>query len=109
MCEPSVKELHMLVNRPLTKFKNASKKVCEHFHDSCKSASASRGRGFHQAALEGATTFTAMMKIQTMTKDHQLSSEWSKHVVENFQKLQSIVENVILCGRQGIPFEVTVM
>ena len=30
-CEPSVKELGILVNRPLTNFKNAIEKLNEHF------------------------------------------------------------------------------
>ena len=65
---------------------------------------ASKGRRFHQAALERATTFAARMKNQSLNIDHKLSSKRSKHIAKNVWKLQSIVETVIFCRRQGIAF-----
>lgn len=44
------------------------------------------------------------MKIREVAIDAQLSSMRRKNIVKNRLKLNSIVETVILCGRQGIPF-----
>ena len=106
MCEHSMKELGVLANRPLTKFKNASEILREHFHDTCKPKSGSvmdsRGRRIHQVALERATTFAARMKTLSLSIDCQVSLEQSKRIAKNVGEIQSIVETVILCERQGI-------
>ena len=103
-CGPSVRELGVLVNKPLTNFKKAGEKLSEHFYGTSNSVSASRGRKFHQAALEDATMFHTGMEKQALRVDHHLTLERSKRVSENLRKLRSIVETVIFCGRQAIAF-----
>ena len=92
-CESSVKELGVLVKRPLTNFKKASEKLAEHCAKSQKS---------HHDAMEKAMTFIAVMENQALSIDQQLNSERSKWVAENCTKLRSIAATVIFCGRQGI-------
>jgi hypothetical protein len=58
-CEPSVKELGILVNKPLTNFKKAVEKLSEHF--------TSKGRKSHQSALETAMAFTAVMESRAVS------------------------------------------
>ena len=99
-----VRELGVLVNRPLTNFKKESEKLCEHFYGASKSTSASRGRRFHQSAVEDATMLLKGMENQSLQVDRHLSLEWSKRVSENLQKIRSIVETVIFCGRQATAF-----
>ena len=99
-CEASVKELGVLVNRPLINFKKATEKLTEHFYSASKGCS--RGKRFHQAAYEEAVTFVSVMDNQSLRIDHQLSSERQKQIAENRLKLQSITETILFCGRQGI-------
>ena len=93
-CEASVKELGVLVIRPLTNFKKAIDKLNEHF--------GSKGRKFHQAAVERAIAFCAVMENQAVSIDRQLSSARDKLVTENRLKLQSIAATIIFCGRQAL-------
>ena len=93
-CEPSVKELGVLVNRPLTNFKKATEKLNEHF--------CSKSRKSHQAAVERAMAFIAVMENQAVSIDQQLSSQKAKLVAENRLKMRSIAATIIFCGRQGI-------
>ena len=93
-CGPTVKELGVLVNRPLTDFKRANEKLTEHFH----------GKKFHKASLEAATAIVAVMENPEVAIDRRLSSERSKRAGENHLKLRSIAETVIFCGRQGLAF-----
>ncbi len=51
-CERSVKELGILVNRPLTNFLNAIEKLNKHF--------ASESRKSHKVALEKALAFSSV-------------------------------------------------
>ena len=92
-CESSVKELGVLVTRPLTNFKKASEKLVEHFTKSRKS---------HQNAMEKAMTFIAVTEKQALSIDQQLNTEISKRIAENRTKLQSIAATVVFCRRQGI-------
>ena len=102
-CGPSVTQLGVLVERPFTNFKKASEVLGEHFHGT-EGGSASKGRKSHQEAVEAAMSFLAVMEHKALAIDTQLSSIRRKHVAENRLKLKSIVETVIVCGRQGIPF-----
>ena len=92
-CEASVKELGVLVNRPLTNFKKATEILSEHFYNSSKGCS--RGK----SSLRGSCYlhFRELLCIY-----HQLSSEREKQTAGNRLKLRSIAETVFFCGRQGI-------
>ncbi len=93
-CEPSVKELGVLVNRPLTNFKKATEKLNEHF--------CSRSRKSHQAAIEKTMAFMAVMENRAVSIDQLISSQKAKVVAENRLKMRSIAATIIFCGRQGI-------
>ena len=100
-CTPSVARLGVLVERPFTNFKKASEILGDHFHGTGEGA-LSKGRQSHQAAVEAAMSFLAVMENKALGIDAQLSS-MRRNIAENRLKLKSIVETVILCGRQGIP------
>ena len=87
-----------LVNRPLTNFKKASDKLREHF-EGIGSASA---RKYHLIAVERAETFKQVMENKITPVDQQLSKARSLTISRNKQKLKSIAETIIFCGRQGI-------
>ena len=89
-----MKELGVLVNRPLTNIKKATEILSEHFYNASKGCP--RGKKYHQAAYEEAVTFISMTENQLLRIDHLLSSEREKQIAENSLKLQSI------CGCQGI-------
>ena len=95
-CEPSVKELGVLVNRPLTNFKNAIEKLNDHFF--------SKDRKSHRAALEKAMAFLAVKENKVVSIDQQLSSKRAEIVAQNRLKLRSIAATVIFCGRQALAF-----
>ncbi len=99
-CSPSVARLGVLVEKPFTNFKKASEILGDHFQGT---GASSKGRISHKAAVEAAMAFTAVMENKALAIDAQLSSIRRKHIAENRLKLKSIVETVILCGRQGIP------
>ena len=87
---PTVKELGVLVNKPLTNFKKAT--ADEHFH----------GKLFHKSATEAAIVFIKMQKNKALSIDQQLCSLRREQIAKNRLILRSIVETVILCGRQGM-------
>ena len=91
-CGPKVKELGVLVNKPLTNFKKATEKLDEHFHD----------KQFHKAAMEAAMLFIKVQKNKSLSIDQQLSNLRRQNVAKNRLVLRSIVEAVILCARQGL-------
>ena len=97
-------QLGVLVQRPFTNFKKASEILGDHFHGTGHlQGTASKGRRFHQAAVELAMSFLAVMENKSQGFDTQLSSIRRGNVAENRLKLKSIVETIILCGREGIP------
>jgi len=100
-CEPPVRELGVLVTRPLTNFKKAIDKLNEHF--------CSQRRKSHQASVERGMAFCAVMEKPALAIDQQLSSNRAKLVAENQLKLQSIAATVISVGDKLMPFEVIVM
>ena len=57
---------------------------------------------YHLQAVETAQSFKAVMENKILPIDHQLSTIQQQIVAENQKKIKSIVETVILCGRQGI-------
>lgn len=72
-------------------------KLSQHFHSS-------KGKKFHQAAVEKALTFVSLKNNPKLAIDHRLNSERSKLAAKYRLKLQSIVETVIFLGRQGLSF-----
>ena len=63
-CGPTVKELGVLVNKPLTNFKEGTEKLDEHFY----------GKLFHKSAVEAAMTFIKVQKNKALSIDQQLST-----------------------------------
>ena len=102
-CGPSVRELGVLVNRPLTNFKKAGEKVCEHFYGASKSTSASRGRRFHQSAVEDATMFLKGMENQ--------SSQIDWHYRESAKKIALLLwrQSSSVEGKQLLSQVITMM
>ena len=95
-CEASVKELGILVSRPLTNFKKAIEMFNEHF--------VSQSRKSNQAAMEKAMAFIAVKENRVASIDQQLSSKRAEVVAKNRLKLRSIAATVIFCGRQALAF-----
>ena len=85
-CGSTTSELGALKN-----FKKCEKLV-EHFNS----------KKFHKEAVKVAMMYIDGQKKEVLPIDQQLSSLRKKCVVENRLKLCSIVETLILCGRQGI-------
>ena len=92
-CTPTVKELGVLVTKPLTNFKKAVEKLDEHFH----------GKKFHKVAVEAAMAFMQVQNNRVLAINQQLSIQRRETVAQNRLRLRSIVETIIFCGRQGIP------
>ena len=87
-----------LITCPLTNFKKASDKLREHF----SGTNSNSARKYHLQAVETAQQFKAVMENEVLPIDHQLSSIRAQIVAENREKIKSIAETVIFCGRQGI-------
>ena len=83
-------ELGVLVSRPLIDFKRASEKLSDHFH-----------KKFHKAAVQDAESFSTVMKDASVGVGNLLSSQRGRLVAHNCQKLTSIAETILFCGRQG--------
>ena len=86
-----INTLGALVNTPLIDFKRATEKLTSHF-----------AKKFHIESVETAESFAAVMKKPELAIDRRLSSERSRRAARNTQKLISIAETVIFCGRQNI-------
>ena len=67
-CQPSVSELVVLVNHPLTNLKMATEKLKNHF--------ISEERKSHHEALQTALTYCAVKENRVLPIDPQLSSIW---------------------------------
>lgn len=87
-----MKELGVLVTKPLTNFKKATEKLDEHFH----------GKQFHKTAMEAAMVFIKIQRGKSLSIDKQLVRQRRECVARNRLILRSIVETIILCGRQGV-------
>lgn len=87
-----------LVTHPLTNLQKASEKLREHF----TGIGSNSARKYHLAAVEKAENFKAVIEKKQVPVDQQLSSIRAKRIAHNREKLKSIAETVILCGRQGI-------
>ena len=83
----------VLVSSPLINFKKALEILEKH-----------TGKVYHKEAV--ATMDTFFLKVMTSQQEKisvQLSDAAKQLVASNRRKIQSIVETVILCGRQNIP------
>ena len=78
-CQPSVSELGVLVNRPLTNLKKATEKLMNHF--------ISEERKSHHEAVQIALTFCAVKENRVLPIDQQLSSIRATLVKKNHLKL----------------------
>ena len=87
-----------LITSPLTNLQKASEKLREHF----TGLGSSTARKYHLAAIEKAEHFKAVMEKKQLPINQQLSSILARRVSENREKLKSIAETIIFCGRQGI-------
>ena len=96
-CGPTMKEFGNLVSKPLVDFKRATEKLNRHFH-------ASKGKKFHQRAMEEGIAFVAVMENPSVGIDFRLSTERSRIAARNRLIIQSIAETVIFLGRQGLSF-----
>ena len=80
------------MNSPLIDFKRAIEKLNLHFHSS-------KGKKFHQAAVEVAHAFMCVKDNPELAIDYCLISERTKLAIKNRLKLKSIAETVIFLGR----------
>ena len=87
----------VFVNSPLIDFKRAIEKLNLHFHSS-------KGKKFHQAAVEVAHAFMCVKDNPELAIDYRLISERTKLAIKNRLTLKSIAETVIFLGRQGLSF-----
>ena len=89
--DPSVKELGVLVTRPLHNFKKATEILNDHFYGSHK-----KGRKSNQGAYEKALNFISVFKKQSLFIVSQLNMEGDRQIEENHLKFISIVETILL-------------
>jgi hypothetical protein len=87
-----------LISKPLTNLKKASEKLRDHFEGN----TTAMAKKYHLAAVEKAELFKATMEQKIVPIDQQLCSIRAENVRRNREKLKSIVETIIFCGRQGI-------
>lgn len=89
-----------LITLPLTNLKKASEKLRLHF----SGTGGTTARKYHLEAVERARCFKATMEKKVLPIDQQLSTIRAKIVSQNMEKIKSIAETIIFCGRQGIAF-----
>ena len=82
----------VLVSSPLLNFRKALEILEKHM-----------GKDYHKLAVVKLETFVKVMSGSQDSISVQLSNVAKDHVATNRKKLQSIIETVILCGRQNIP------
>ena len=82
----------VLVSNPLTNFRKALELLDKH-----------GGKEYHKVALVKMDAFLKVMTGQQQSICVQLNDATKKLVAKNRKKLQSIIETIILCGRQNIP------
>ena len=82
----------VLVSSPLVNFKKALETLENH-----------TGKLYHKEAVATMDTFLKVMRSQQEKISVQLNDAAKQLVATNRKKLQSIVETIILCGRQNIP------
>ena len=90
MCSPTVTEIGVLVNKPLTNLKKATENFDKHFFE----------KHLHKSAVQAAL-ISKVQQNNILLIDHQLNTLTRANSTEPC-KLWSIVETIIFCRRQGI-------
>ena len=78
----------VLVSQPLTAFH----KALELFHKHAE-------KGYHEDAV---IKYDEFLQVMTNQKPNQLSQAMTDRIASNRQKLSSIIQTIVLCGRQNI-------
>ena len=86
-CDPD-----LLVKTPLTDFKRALEKLDQH-----------ADRHYHKQSVVAMDEFVKVLSGEQQDIQSQLDDMSTAEVTENRKKMRSIVETIILCGRQNIP------
>ena len=73
-------------------------KLREHF----TGIGSNSARKYHLAAIAEAESFKSVIEKKQLPVDQMLSRVRLQQITENRKKIKSIVETIILCGRQGI-------
>ena len=81
----------VLVSRPLTVFKKALEMLRKH-----------TDKDHHKTAIVRAEEFKRSMSSQQPNIQQRLSKSLADRILNNRQKLESILKTIILCGRQNI-------
>ena len=87
----------VLVTKPLKNFQKALEILNKH-----------EGKQFHKSSVVQMDEFVKVMTNQQPSIRTRLNQATAKQIAANRQKLCSIVETIVLCGRQNILFEATV-
>ena len=82
----------MLVKNPLTNFKKALESLNKH-----------ADKVYHKAAVVRMDDFLKVMKGQQSSIQVRVNETAMQLVATNRKKLHSIIETIVLCGRQNIP------
>ena len=82
----------VLVKSPLTKFKNALELLNKH-----------SDKSYHKTAVVKMDEFVKVMTGQQQSIGRWFNESSMQLVANNRRKLHSIVETILLCGRQNIP------
>ena len=87
-----------LITLSLTNLKKASEKLRDHFEGNTSTTA----KKYHLAAVEKAELFKATMEQRIVPVDQQLSYARAETIRKNREKIKSIAQTIIFCGRQGI-------
>ena len=82
----------VLVSYALTNFKHATDSLKKH-----------EQKDYHKEAVVKMESFTTVMSGQQDSISVQINNAAKELVAQNRKKLHSIIETIILCGRQNIP------
>ena len=82
----------VLVSRPLTTFTKALKLLRKHVD-----------KAYHKEAVVKADKFLKVMTNQQPDNRSRLNQEMANRVWSNRQKLASLFDTIVFCGRQNIP------
>lgn len=82
----------VLVTKPLTNFQKALEILSKHHN-----------KQFHRSSVVQMEEFLKVMKKEQPSIRTHLSEALVQQIATNRQKLRSIVETILLCGRQNIP------
>ena len=84
------------MKQPLGETENHFVKAIEHLRQH-------NGRAYHQQAVVELEEFMNVMTNKRPSIQQQLDQQLMKQILTNRIKIRSIVETIVLCGRQNIP------